>query len=82
MRSVFNKNKVEVKLKLKRSIAGLFRDESYRDLLEKLKRKKTGKDLVLNSCFFGPRLVSVFHGSSCVSLANGNVFVSFRPPFL
>ena len=28
MRSVFNKNKVEVKLKLKTLIAGLFREES------------------------------------------------------
>ena len=82
MRSVFNKNKVEVKLKLKTSIAGLFRDESYRDLLEKLGRQKKGKDLVFNSCFFGPRRVSLFHGSSGVSLANENVFVSLRPPFL
>lgn len=49
MRSVFNKTKVEVKLELKTLIAGLFRDESYRDLLEKLRRKKTEKDLVFNS---------------------------------
>ena len=76
------KNEVEVKLKLKTLIAGLFREESYRDLLENITRKKTEKDLVFNSCFFGPRRASLFHGSSGFSLANGNVFVSLRPPFL
>ena len=77
MRSVFNKNKVEVK-----NVNSLFRDESMISRSpRKLRRKKTEKDLVFNNCFYWPSSGQLIPWFFKFFFGERNVFVSLRPPF-